>query len=390
MRPAGREPAPTNLLSLAVGCPACPRGPWCAKTLGGTCLVPTDPGESARFWEEQGRIVGRVGGVGPRALPPVAAQPDLPALVHVHVKQGPEPATPWPWPIGVYAKDAILLGAAGRPVNARYLRDRGLDGVPKVLVISGTDPWLAAFCRGVGPQFFDGLASWNFAAVICPNLSAYHHAEHRVGLDNRAIVRRFLECCLERGVPAAFHTYLEDAPEHARWLVRHLELNPTQRVVATGFDRGGANDPAFVARRLEILAGVEQAIGRPLRVVLANVLGRLSAIRAAHRLFPGRVHLVGQSVFLRSVKGSELVRSGGWVAWRPDAREFARGVGLFLKNAEVLRGAIAEQVPGFFDRPDGAAGEIGTDEDWELDRGAVWVRRPRESAGPARTVYNGH
>lgn len=311
--------------------------------------MPSEPGEAARFWEEQGQIVDRVDGVGPRALPPVAAQPDLPPIVHVHARQGPEPPISWPWPIGVYAKDVIRLGAAGRPPNDRYLRDRGLDGVVKALVISGTDPWLAKLCRGLGPPFFEGLARSNFGAVICPNLSAYHHAEHRVWLDNRAIVQRFMECCLQRGLPGVFHTYLEDAPEHARWLVRYFQLNPTQHVVATGFDRGGGNNPAFVRRRLEILAGVEQALGRPLRVVLANVLGRLAAIRAANDRFPGRVHLVGQSVFLRSVKGSELTKRGDWLAWRRAAREYSRGVGLFLRNAEVLRGAIGEKVPGFFD-----------------------------------------
>lgn len=349
-----------NLLAIAAGCPECPRGQWCAKALGGICLVPTDPGEKARFWDEQDRIVGRLGGVAPRALPPLVAQPDLPPIVHVHVKQGPEPPTPWPWPIGVYAKDAIRLGAPGRPPNERYLRDRGLDAARKVLVISGTDPWLAGFCRGLGPPFFVAVAQSNFGAVICPNLSAYHHAEHRVWLDNRAIAQNFMEACLVRGLPAVFHTYLEDAPEHGRWLVRYLELNPTQGIVATGFDRGGGNDPAFVRRRLEILAEVEQSLGRGLRVVLSNMLTRLWAIREASALFPGRVHLLGQSAFLRAVKGSLLTYQSGVLRWREDAREYSRGTQLFLRNARVLQEAIADRAPSFYEgrevRPIGITG----------------------------------
>ena len=343
-----------NLLAIAAGCPRCPRGRWCAKALGGICLVPTDPGEMARFWDEQDRIVGRLGGVAPRALRPLIAQPDLPPIVHVHVKQGPEPPTTWPWPIGVYAKDVVRLGEEGRPPNDRYLQDRGLDAARKVLVISGTDPWLAKFCRGLGPPFFAGVARSNFGAVISPNLSAYHHAEHRVWLDNRAIVQRFMETCLELGLPAVLHTYLEDSPEHDRWLVEYFLQNPTQRCVATGFDRGGANSREFVSRRLAILGRIQQSLGRPLTVVLSNILTRLWAVKEASDIFPGRVHLLGQSVFLRAVKGSVLTYQAGALKWREDAREHPRGGELFLRNAGVLQEAIASLIPKFYEGREGS------------------------------------
>jgi hypothetical protein len=342
------EPQPPNLLAIAAGCSGCPRGPWCTRSLGGICSVPSDPDENVRFWEEQGRIVGRLGGVGPRALPPAVNLPELPPIVHVHVNQGPEAPTSWPWPIGVYAKDVIRLGIAGRPPSVRYLRGRGLENARKALIISGTDPWLARFCRGLGPPFFEGVARSDFDAVICPNLSAYHHAEHRVGLDNRAIVQLFMGACLSRGLPAVFHSYLEDAPEHPRWLVEYFRLNPTQQFIATGFDRGGANRREFVRRRLAILGRAQQSLGRPLTVVLSNILTRIWAVREASEIFPGRVHLLGQSVFLRAVKGSVLTYRAGALRWREDAREHPRGVELFLRNARVLHEAIADQAPSFY------------------------------------------
>ncbi|MCP4550232.1 MAG: hypothetical protein GY835_27540 [bacterium] len=218
----------------------------------------------------------------------------------------------------------------------------------KILVISGRDDWIIRFVNSVNEPFFDSLRGLGFLAVICSNFSAYRHVEHKVWLDNRAAIRNFLQSLLEREIPGVFFSYLEDSPLHLEWLVRHFELNPSQDLVATGFDRGGANDINTVRRRLDILSEVQEKIGRPLRVVLANIVTRLPAIRMAAERFPGRVHLLGQSVVLRSVKGSLLeCSSHPQLKWRETAFEYKRGFELFEHNARILEEAVSE-VPGFF------------------------------------------
>jgi hypothetical protein len=251
--------------------------------------------------------------------------------------------------VGVYSKRAVSIGQSGCPVNERYLRSRGIWAIPKVLVIGGKDRWLRGFSRGVGDEFFSGLTSANISAIVCPNYSAYRHVEHWVWLDNRAIGQRFMGLLLERGLPGIFHTYLEDSRVHIDWLVEYLRQNPSQHFIATGFDRGGANGPKFVSRRLDILTEVERRVGRPLHVVLSNLLTRLCWVNDLAAKFPGRVHLVGQSVFLRSVQGSELYLSAnGHLNWRERAEGYERGVKLFQHNADILERAIREKCPDFF------------------------------------------
>jgi hypothetical protein len=331
-------------------CVQCPRKKWCARTPRQQCLVPDGDLELARYWAEHRTRLKRIGGIDPQALPAVTRQPQLPSIIHVHPDQGfALEADMRGMTLGVYSKRAVSLSRTGCPLHDQYLRSRGLSDVRKFLLIGGEDRWLQRFSRGIGEEFFKSVASGNVCAVLSPNYSAFDHVEHWVWLDNRAIGQTFMRRLLERRLPGIFHTYLEDSSEHLQWLTEYLRLNPTQQFLATGFDRGGANDERFVARRLEMLAEVENSIGRPLHFVFCNLLTRLGWVRRLVDLFPGRVHLVGQSVFLRSVKGSVLqILPDGKLIWKERAREHARGLELFRHNAAILEQAIRNRHPAFF------------------------------------------
>lgn len=322
---------------------------WCVQSLGKLCLIPPKHIEQRRYWDQQRDTIRVLGGVGPRQLPPLRRQPVLPRIVHVHVDQGHEETAEWSRPLGIHAEDALRHGEAGCPLDEGYLETRGLSRCLKVLVVSGKDELLSRISANVGAPFLDSVAREDIGGIICPNLSAYHHVEHRVWLFNRAIVQNFMAALLERGLPGIFHTYLEDAEPHQRWLIEYLRLNPTQRFLATCFDRGAANNQPFVRRRLRLLAVVQEAIGRPLSVVLSNVMTRLWVVQDASEFFPGRVHLLAPTLFQKSVHGELLVRTGPRrMKWRRRAMAVPRGNELFRRNAAVLASVLEEVVPGFF------------------------------------------
>ena len=77
---------------------------------------------------------------------------------------------------------------------------------------------------------------------------------------------------LRHGLPAIFHTYLENSPVHQDWLVEYLKLNPSQHFIATGFDRNAANNRKFARLRIRLLESVERRAGRPLHIVFHTLL----------------------------------------------------------------------------------------------------------------------
>ena len=117
--------------------------------------------------------------------------------------------------------------------------------------------------------------------------------------------------------------------------------------IATGFDRNATGK--FLRRRIELLSEVQNDIGHPLSIVLNCVLTRLPAIQYASRFFPGRVHLLGQSVFQRSVKGSTLALSPRQIfTWEKHDTRFSRGTETLRHNMKVLEEAIATIAPDFY------------------------------------------
>lgn len=311
--------------------------------------MPMDAADRTRYRRLQRERVERLGGVGPRALPAVTRQPSLPRIIHVHVDQGFDHVSVGQH-LGVYGED-VLTFQDGCRLNRAYLRSRGLDRQRKVLVFGGTDPILRRICQSADQAFFESLRMPNVTAIISPFLSDYQHGEHRVGLDNRSIAQSFMGALLRHHLPGVFFTYLDRAVEYEDWLVEYFLLNPTQQYIATGFDRGAANNLRFWRDRIAMLQAVEARLGRPLRLVLSGVLTRLPFIRAASDAFPHRLHLLGQSVFLRSVNGSRLVggRPSTWLRWKLDDRKYIRGWPLFDLNRRTLEQAIREEVDSFGD-----------------------------------------
>jgi hypothetical protein len=330
-------------------CGACPRRDWCGQTWRQQCAIPEEPEHGGRYWALQEQRVRRVGGVAPMALPPVVAPPVLPKVTHILGREGTNLDAAWGRTMGVYARNALGDLRRGCAIREDYLRARGLLDVAKVLVISAEDDWLSRFTRKLREPFARSVREMEFGAVIGPNLSAYQHAEHRVWLDNRAVCQLFMEFCLGHGLPAVFHTYLEDSAIHQDWLVEYLRFNPTQEFLATGFDCMGGNNGRFVRRRIRLLERVQARAGRPIRIVLHNVLSRVVIARLAHQAFPGRIHLLGRSVLMRSLKGSWLeFDAAGRSAWVVASAEHAPGLELFRQNARRLDDALAEVIPGFF------------------------------------------
>ena len=328
-------------------CEKCPRAAWCPKSLERMCALPSEISERDRYWQIQIELQERIGGIAPRGLPTVTAQIELPPIIHVHVDEGPTPVCSDHYHLGVYGKN-VLQRSHCFHLNMEYLRLRGLASCKKVLILAGKDRFLTELCHRIDDSFFDTLKRPDVTAIICPFLSDYRHAEHRTGLDNRAIAQNFLEALLRRGLPGVFFTYLAESDEYVEWLKAYFTLNPTQCVIATGFDRGAANNELFVRRRLDILKSVEEAIDRPLQVVLSGIMSRLPLVAAASEMFPGRVRLLAQSVYLRSVKGSSLEwLPSGQLRWRKHDRRFVPGWALFERNAATLRDAIEMQIPKF-------------------------------------------
>lgn len=325
-------------------CDPCPRYKFCSRTPGKRCGIGPD---RKFFWELENQKVDWLGGIDPKALGRVLRQPRLPLVLHVHSGSCPW-TTPWRRTLGVSAKH-VLDADRGYRLNSRYLRKSGLTLCPKVLQFTGKDPLLRRLLEGCGEQFLSSLNRCDIQAIIVSNLSAYDHADHSTWLDNRAMCQNFLNVLLRAGLPGILHTYLEDAPVHQGWLVDYLRLNPEQHYIATGFDRRRGQSISFVERRLQMLAEVEQAIGRELHIVLCSVLMNLKAIAAASRLFPGRVHLVSQSVFMASVKGRRIEwdRRSGCINQSETDWRYSQGQELFLVNARRFDRLLRERVPLF-------------------------------------------
>jgi hypothetical protein len=339
-------------------CGPCPRRPWCGLTWRKQCAIPAEPDHAARHWKLQEEKVRRAGGVAPRSLSPVSSRPELPRVTHILGREGVNRGYAWDRTMGVYARNAIGDLRRGSEIQADYLENRGLLGAPKVLVISGEDGWLNRFCQTLDASFARSVRGMSFSALIGPNLSAYRHAEHRVWLDNRAVCQLFMQFALNHGLPAIFHTYLEDSAIHQEWMVEYLRLNPTQEYIATGFDCKGGNNARFVRRRIRLLERIQHQAGRPISIVLHNIVSRIRIAKMAQEAFPGRVHLVGRSVLLRSLKGSRLdFDPEGRSSWMARSAGHQPGMELFRENLRRLDQALAAHIPAFFD---GTAGTRGS------------------------------
>lgn len=88
--------------------------------------MPKDPDARIRYWLAQSETMRLIGGTGPKRLKEPITPIDLPRIIHVHVDQGLECDQIWPMPLGIYAKNAVLLGRAGCPISLDYLNNRNL------------------------------------------------------------------------------------------------------------------------------------------------------------------------------------------------------------------------------------------------------------------------
>jgi len=288
-------------------------------------------------------------------LPAVRRQPVLPNFVHVYVDDRVGPSPPSNWHLGMQAKD-VLLRSSGFELNTAYLRQRGLETCPKVLLVWGEDEFLEPFCYGVGASFFASINRPDITAIICPNLSAYPHAMHRIWLRNRAINQIIMMGLLAHGLPGVLHTYIGDSTTDREWLVTYLSLNRSQRFIATGFENGGCRNRDFVKRTLERLAGVEAEVGRCLEVVLGSIMMELGSVRMATDFFPGRVHFVSASLAQKSTHGCLLKDfDGDKFVWQPNAKDIERGLPLFALNRRRFDAIVRREVPGLHGEEPSAA-----------------------------------
>lgn len=347
LRFAGSLLAPDNHLFVA-DCVGCPAWQLCPKTYERQCQLSTKDSERAQFFEHLSERIAKLGGVEARACPGLQRQPELPRVLHIHASSTNYGIVDRVESVGLYGSDVIRLDLKGCPVSLDRLVALGADTRPKVLVLSERDAWFQKFLNRVGEEFFSSVSGPTFTAVIAPNLSFYGHSEHRVWILNRALIQNFTEVMLSRGIPGVFFTYLDESKQDFDWLVSYLRLNPDQHFLATGFDRGSANDANFLTSRLLLIAKIQSEIGRPLNIVLGNIIAREHAIGLAADLFPSRVHLAAASIVQRSIDGSELVRSAsGWVTWQKRSYAYGRGAALFAHNRRVLEAAIARRFPKF-------------------------------------------
>ena len=331
-------------------CLPCPRFAFCQRSVTRQCRVPEDVRELTRYWQIQRRRVVAAGGIAPRELPPVRLQPRLARVTHIIGREAFRADRSVPQDLGIYAHNAVGRLGSSLAVRPETLEKKGLLTLPKALVISDRDPWLAGFLHFAGNPFAKSVLDHQFTAMMGPNLSAYHEVEHYVWLDNRALCQQFMGFALRHGLPAIFHTYLEDSPVHQKWLVEYLKLNPSQHFIATGFDRNATKNPRFARKRIRMLEAVEHRVGRPLRVVLHNVMTGIRFIKLAHAAFPQRLHLLGRSVVMRSYGGSSLVfKDNGASDWIVKDLNFPLGIELFNHNARQLEQALATFIPSFFD-----------------------------------------
>ena len=333
-------------------CAACPRYDFCQRSAKRQCKIPENEQDAARYWSLQRERVASAGGIAPQALPPVRLQPRLAKVTHIIGREPFRAQQSTHQDLGVYARNAVGRLRNGLAILSTNLEKKGLLDRPKALVISDRDDWLAGFFHFAGDPFAASVLAHHFTAVMGPNLSAYHQVEHWVWLDNRAMCQQFIGFALKHGLPAIFHTYLENSPVHQDWLVDYLKLNPTQHFIATGFDRNAFNNTKFARRRIGLLQDVEQRVGRPLHIVFHTLMTGLKYIRLAHAAFPQRVYLLARSVVMRSYAGSSLsFEADGTSRWQKRDMDFRRGIELFNHNARQLEVALADFIPGFFDAP---------------------------------------
>ncbi|WP_422932188.1 hypothetical protein [Singulisphaera sp. PoT] len=278
-------------------------------------------------------------------------QPRLPKVTHI-VQRGDklDLREPRPTILGVRASDVLGPLKEGLCVQHAKLARRNLLNIDKILVITAKDDWLNGFIKFVDQPFAKSVLRLNFSAVMGPNRSGYHHNEHSVWLDNRAICQTFMKFSLTHGLPAIFHTYLEDSSVHQDWLVEYLRLNPSQKFIATGFDCNGTNNDRFVERRIQLLQEVEGRLDRKLHVVLHTLMTNLRLIKYAYDAFPKRIYLLGQSVVRDSFMGTSLRFSTKGASMRTYRDpNFKPGLSLFNWNSARLNDALASFIPDFFD-----------------------------------------
>ncbi len=211
---------------------------------------------------------------------------------------------------------------------------------PKILVISGQDDFLIRVCGKLSSRLCDELKRYSFRAVICPNLSDYFYTEHWVSLDNRSIGQLIWSFFAANRVPVVFHTYLDDAEVHCKWLSQYFRLNPTQSHLATSFDFKVVSSQRFFRRRLEILRRVEDGIGRPLSIVLGSTIAASDAIRFAQRSFPNRIHLLGTTPFDSAMRGHRLRVSPSGKLERGRDGERRRSAALVRENIQAIEDAL--------------------------------------------------
>lgn len=344
--------SPEQPALFVIDCAPCPRFDFCQRSYDRQCVIPDGGQETINYWQLQNERVAKAGGVAPQGLPPVCFQPQLAKITHIIGRELFQAQDSIPKALAVYARNVLGPLRTGLEIQPKALNKRGLLTLPKALVISDRDDWLTDFFRFAGDPFAKSVLAHNFTAVMGPNLSAYHHVEHWVWLDNRALCQKFMGFALRHGLPAIFHAYIEDSPVHQSWLVEYLKLNPSQRFIATGFDRNATNNPKFVKKRLKLLETVESRVGRPLHIVFHTLMTGLNYVKLAHAAFPQRVYLLGRSVILRSYTGSSLsFKPNGASSWLERDMNFRPGIDLFNHNARQLDKAVAEFIPGFFDDP---------------------------------------
>jgi len=315
------------------------------------CTLPRDQVEFERFLQLLGKEAASLGGVVPRQLAPVQVQPRLPRILHVHTDHGHTSfGTGLPNGLGILGRDVLRITSGGVRVDRAYLASRGLDQMQKILLLYGKDCFLIRLCRHLDDNFASAVKA-DFSAIIGPNLSAYVHVDHRVVIVNRAAAQTITGFFLRHGLPAIIHLYPEYCRQDIEWLTEYFRLNHTQDFLATGFDGGVWNNAHLVRNRFRVLADVQERIGRPLKIVVANILVHMRAIRLAADLFGDRTYLLGTRI-------SHLSRCGqfasaapdGTLSWRRDFRTSKDR--LLIHNASLHEQYIRRHIPRFFQPTD--------------------------------------
>lgn len=332
---------------FALYCEPCAIKAYCPRSLQQQCVIPHDPADEARFWSNRRTYLDILGGIEPKRVSEPKKLPRLPQITHVHAESRLDFEFNWPSPMAIDAKDFIHIRHGEARFRIEKLRERFRDSQRLILYFSSKDPWYVGnLHKLMKRKFFDDLATADFDAVICPNLSCYGHSYHYVWQQNRAIIRNFYELAVESELPVVFFTYLEDSKPNQEWLTEFYQLNPFITTIATGFDRKAASNRCFAEIRFRLLQEIQDRIGRPLDILLTSALTSRLAVRRACSHFPGRVKLLGSSIFLRALKGSQLYSTpNDALRWRPSL-QLPRGLSILQASQAALLDNYS-RIPGF-------------------------------------------